>query len=78
VVSQAEAAAMSLPLTLALLALFAALTVFCRWRGARPLDLTKGPRMIPWAALMLLSFVACLVLLAHLLNLGGVETGRRP
>ena len=68
---------MSPPVTLALLTLFAALAAFCRWRGARPLDISKGPRMVPWAALMLICIVACVLMVVHLLNLYGVVTGRR-
>jgi hypothetical protein len=68
---------MSTPLTLALLAFFVGLAFVCRWRGARPLDMTKGPRLIPWGGLMMICLVGCLLMLAHLFNLFGVETGRR-
>ncbi len=49
---------------------------FCGWRGARPPDFTKGPRLIPWRGLMLLSAVVVLAMLVHLANLAGVKTGR--
>lgn len=52
-----------------------ALTVFCGWRGARPINVLKGPRMIPWRVLMMAGAVATLLLTAHLLNLVGLKTG---
>lgn len=67
---------MTVPITLAWLAAVAALGVLCGWRGARPLDIHKGPRLIPWRFLMVLAIVAALVLIVHLLNLIGVRTGR--
>jgi len=67
---------LSLPLTLGLLALTLGLTAFFGWRGARPPDIQRGPRMAPWRFLMLLGAAGALLLLVHLLNLMGVETGR--
>ncbi len=63
-------------LTMTLVALFAAaaLTVVSAWRGARPPDLTRGPRMAPWRMLMLLGVVTCIFLLVHLVNLAGFDT----
>jgi hypothetical protein len=52
-----------------------ALTVFCGWRGARPINVLKGPRMIPWRVLMMGSAVVLLLMAAHLLNLLGLKTG---
>ena len=52
-----------------------ALTVFCGWRGARPINVLKGPRMIPWRVLMMASAVVLLLMAAHLLNLLGLKTG---
>jgi hypothetical protein len=74
---RAQTPDMDLPLTLALAAGFAALTAFCGWRGARPLDIVKGPRIVPWRMLMLLSATACIMMLVHLVNLAGMQTGRR-
>ena len=31
------------------------LSVFAGWRGARPPDLMRGPRMIPWRFVMVLA-----------------------
>ena len=63
---------MSMTLTLALLALATGLMTFAGWRGARPLDLTKGPRMIPWRFIMLLSGALAALLLIHVGTLLGV------
>ncbi|MFC3076575.1 hypothetical protein ACFODL_00590 [Phenylobacterium terrae] len=67
---------MSLGLTLALLAAAAVLAVFAGWRGARKPDPFKGPRLIPWRAIMLTSAAMALLLLVHVVNLLGVTTGR--
>jgi hypothetical protein len=67
---------MGLDLTLWLLAASLAAAVFCGWRGARPPDLLRGPRLAPWRMLMLFSASGALLFLVHLLNLLGVSTGR--
>lgn len=72
-----EPAMMSLPVTLAALVVALGLTSLFGWRGARPPDIQRGPRLAPWRFLMLLGAAACLLLLVHLVNLAGVETGRR-
>ncbi|MFN4296636.1 MAG: hypothetical protein ACK4FB_07310 [Brevundimonas sp.] len=65
---------MSFSVTLALLAAFIGLTVLSGWRGARPPDLARGPRMVPWRSLMLFGVVACIFLIIHLVNLAGFDT----
>lgn len=67
---------MSLPLTLAMIALFAALAAFAGWRGARPPDPRRGPRLTPWRFIMLLSVTAAIPCVVHLVNLLGLHTGR--
>jgi len=67
---------MDMSLTLGLAAGFAASAVFCAWRGAQPPDLARGPRMVPWRLLMMLSATGLLILVVHLVNLMGVTTGR--
>jgi len=62
--------------TLGLTALFAAITAFCGWRGARPPNFARGPRLMPWRFIMVLAATATLVLAVHALNLLGVQTGR--
>lgn len=52
------------------------LTLFCAWRGARAPDLVKGPRLIPWRFLMLLSGAGLAVLLTHMAGLMGLVQPR--
>ena len=63
---------MSLNLTLILLAASIGTAVFTGWRGSRPPDLTKGPRMAPWRFLMLLSGALASLLFIHLGTLMGM------
>lgn len=67
---------MSLQTTLAIAAALLALTVFAGWRGARPSNPAKGPRMVPWRMIMLLSAACSMPMLVHILNLLGMKTGR--
>lgn len=67
---------MSLTLTLSLAAGVLALGLLCAWRGARPPNPHKGPRLIPYRFLMVLSGAILLYLAAHLLSLLGVTTAR--
>jgi hypothetical protein len=67
---------MGLQLTLWLFAACAATALVCGWRGARPPNLMRGPRLVPWRFLMALSACGALVFLVHLLNLLGLHTGR--
>lgn len=67
---------LSLPVTLALLAVGLGLTLLFGWRGARPPNLKRGPRLLPYRFLMLLAAAWVLVMLVHLANLLGLETGR--
>ena len=59
---------MDLPISGGLALLSLAFAVFCGWRGARPPDHTKGPRMVPWQFLMLLGAVAVIVFLVRVAN----------
>lgn len=63
--------------TLALTVGLVLAAAFCGWRGARPPDLRRGPRMIPWRALMLLFGALALLLAGHLATLGGLPIGHR-
>jgi hypothetical protein len=67
---------MGLRTTLVLCAVFGIAALLSGWRGARRPDLIKGPRLIPWRFLMVLSAAGFLMLAAHLFNLLGVTTGR--
>lgn len=64
---------MSIGLTLALIAACTALAVLAGWRGARPPDLMRGPRLIPWRFIMLLAVALTSLLVVHLAHaaLGG-------
>jgi hypothetical protein len=62
--------------TLTALAACLALAVLCGWRGARPPDLARGPRLIPYRFLMLLAGAGALLLLAHVGRLAGVGGAR--
>ncbi len=68
---------MDLAATLGVILGFPALTAFAGWRGARPPNLVKGPRLIPWRLIMVLAAAAVLLVLVHAANLLGFETGRR-
>lgn len=69
---------MNLTATAISLILLLALAVFCGWRGARPANILKGPRMVPWRPLMMICVVAMMLLMVHLLNLLGLQTGAQP
>jgi hypothetical protein len=66
---------MDWPITLALAAAFTCLTVLCGWRGARLPDPRRGPRLVPWRFLMVLSVFALVLVVVHMVNLAGVVTG---
>ena len=65
---------MSPSLTLILLAAASVIAVFSGWRGARPPDLSKGPRMIPWRFIMLVAGALAVLLLIHLASVLGGRT----
>ena len=67
---------MDLTITLSLGGALLAVTFLAGWMGARPPDLRRGPRMIPYRFVMLLGAAGLVVVLVHLVNLMGVTTGR--
>jgi hypothetical protein len=67
---------MDLPLTAAVCAGLLALAAFAGWRGARPPNPHRGPRLAPWRLIMLTAAAFLLVAIVHLVNLLGVTTGR--
>lgn len=69
---------MDLPLTIAAAAVFLILAIVCGWLGARPINVLKGPRMIPWRPLMMACVVGLMLMVVHLVNLLGVQTGNPP
>jgi len=60
---------MDMPLTLGLAAGFFALAAFAAWRGARPFDPHRGPRLAPWRFIMLLAAAVLLFLLGHTVHM---------
>jgi hypothetical protein len=45
------------------------------WQSGKPLDIARGPRMIPWTLIAILCVATEIFLAAHLVNLLGFETG---
>lgn len=66
---------MDLPTTLAIAGALIAVALFAGWRGARPWDPRRGPRMIPWRPIMVLAAALAMPFLVHALNLVGLVTG---
>jgi len=64
---------MSLTTTLVLLGVALAVMIFCGWRGARPPDPFKGPRLMPWRFPMVGAAAIAMLLLIHLATLFGAE-----
>jgi len=60
---------MSLTLTLILMAITTPLIFYAGWRGAQLPNVSKGPRMIPWRFVMLISAALDVLLLVHLARL---------
>jgi hypothetical protein len=67
---------MSLRLTLLFCGLTAAAAIFAGWRGARPPDPRRGPRMLPWRFLMMLAAAVAMLFLVHAANLLGLGPER--
>jgi hypothetical protein len=65
---------MSLVATCIALAVVIGFAAFSGWRGSRPPDLIRGPRMAPWRFLMLIGITVAIFLLIHLINLAGLDT----
>jgi hypothetical protein len=65
---------LTLPLTVILVIVSGVFTALFGYLGTRPMNVHKGPRMVPWTFLMLLCFTATLFLIVHLLNLLGIQT----
>jgi len=58
-----------LTLTLVLDVAAIVLALFCGWRGARPPDFSRGPRLVPWRMLMMLTAAIAVLLSAHVVFL---------
>ncbi|HEY3949265.1 hypothetical protein [Phenylobacterium sp.] len=60
---------MDLTLAAGLTGALLALAVFAGWRGARPPDPRRGPRMIPWRPIMLVAATGAIILAGYVLQL---------
>jgi hypothetical protein len=60
---------MDLNVTIGLSAGLATLAAFAGWRGARPPDPKRGPRLMPWRMLMLLAAAGFVFTAGHLVAL---------
>lgn len=68
---------MDMTLSLCVAGGFLATAVFAGWRGARPPNPHRGPRLIPWRFLMLLGAVGLLFTLAYIAELAGLTPAQR-
>ncbi len=71
---------MDLAITLAALAIAGVLFALSYWRSAKPADQRTpqlNPWRVPWRMIMILSGAAVLLMLAHIVNLMGFQTGGR-
>ena len=62
--------------TLILAAVAVSLGLFSAWRGSRPAEPFRRPRLAPWNFLMAVSAATLLYAVVHMVNLAGVHTGR--
>ena len=67
---------MDATLTLILLIASIAVVVFSGWRGARPTDITRGPRMMPWRFIMQLAAALVFALTPADMEMLEAEHGR--
>ncbi|MEM7766101.1 MAG: hypothetical protein AAF253_01275 [Pseudomonadota bacterium] len=61
-------------ISLGLLAALSALAVLANWKAGQPWNDLK-PRIIPWRLVLILTGFAIVLVLVHIANLLGVETG---
>ncbi len=67
---------MSLTVTLSILIPAVLIFALASWRSARPADPLK-PRLIPWRPIMIFAGAIALLMLVHVVNTLGIETGGR-
>jgi hypothetical protein len=67
---------MDMTLTLSLSVGLLALAAFAGWRGARPPNPHKGPRLAPWRFIMLVAAACLIPVLGHLAQLAGLSPGQ--
>lgn len=64
---------LSLIPTLIALAGFLALFLVARWRSGQPVRPERGPRLIPWILIAIISAGMCVALVVHLVELAGMD-----
>ncbi len=64
---------MGLTATLWIGAVSLVVALFCGWRGAQPPNPHRGPRLIPWQLLMMLSGAGVVLLAVHAAALLGLS-----
>jgi hypothetical protein len=67
---------MDLPLTLTISAGLLGLALLAGWRGARPPNPHRGPRLMPWRFIMVTAAACLLPLMVHVASLLGLIAGR--
>ena len=60
---------MPLTMTLIVLAVVIGFGLFSGWRGARPPDPRRGPRLVPWRFFMIVAMAVALALAVHVATL---------
>jgi multisubunit Na+/H+ antiporter MnhB subunit len=65
---------MNLTTTLIILALAIGIYAYGSWRAAKPAD-PLNPRLIPWRPIILIAGLVGLLMVVHLVNLTGFDTG---
>lgn len=61
-------------ISLALLATAILLAIYANWKAGQPWD-DMNPRIIPWRLVLIMSAFVAILVLVHLANLAGIETG---
>lgn len=66
---------MYLSLTPTLIGLAACIGAFflARWRAGQPVRPERGPRLIPWTLIAILAAAIAIVMVAHLVELAGMD-----
>ncbi len=68
---------MDIEITLAAGCALVALALLAGWRGARPPNPMKGPRLIPWRFIMVLSSALAMIFLFQAARMAGFQPPRR-
>lgn len=67
---------MDLSLTLLISMGLFAVALFAGWRGSRPPNPHRGPRLVPWRLIMVTAAAGLLPLLVHMASLLGLTPNR--